>query len=312
MISMIFEQIHARKMKETVLLLLMLLMLLMLLGSGQIFSLGADYFRRNDNVDYLYVDSPEGLRIRSSPSLSGKKIGVLFDRMKVKVISIGGETTIDGIKSNWVEILLPVETLKSNSNVCGWIFGGYLADSPKPFSTRGWTDSDLKRYLCRFSWTVAPREFHEFGQDGTYRMGLLESGAGGNGAYSASMRDGTITVSAKYGDEEGEGGTETTVFRIAGIEEDKMTLKNGDAEFVFRPSFTHSYFYGFIARENVRLGRFEETSLNALMYPFSSEMVCGIERASEGYIKRSMGNLIKMGISIDNDEYKIQYDSRWK
>ena len=37
-------------------------------------------------------------------------------------ISVGEEASVGGIKSNWVKILLPLETLKSNSNVYGWIF----------------------------------------------------------------------------------------------------------------------------------------------------------------------------------------------
>ena len=37
----------------------------------------------------------------------------------VKVVEIGDETVIDGIKSKWIKILLPIETIKNNKNIYG-------------------------------------------------------------------------------------------------------------------------------------------------------------------------------------------------
>lgn len=119
--------------------------------AGSAFSLDSQFFKKNPDVEVLYVDSPEGLKVRDNPSLSAKKIDVLYDRMSVKVMSVGAETVIDGIKSNWVKILLPLETIRQKQNICGWVFGGYLTDKVKVFSTKNWTDADLKRYLSRFS-----------------------------------------------------------------------------------------------------------------------------------------------------------------
>ena len=59
------------------------LLLIMALSAKFVFAVDAAYFKNNAGVDFLYVDSPEGLRIRDTPSLSGNRIGVLFDRMKV-------------------------------------------------------------------------------------------------------------------------------------------------------------------------------------------------------------------------------------
>ena len=56
---------------------------------------------------YKYVDASSGLRVRDSASLSAKKIGVVYDRMKVKVVELGPKVTIDGISSNWVKIIMP-------------------------------------------------------------------------------------------------------------------------------------------------------------------------------------------------------------
>lgn len=94
--------------------------LVLLLCSNFLFSLDSEYFFNNKNIDYLYVNSPEGLRIRNKPDLSANKIGILYDRMKVKIISVGEETTIDGIKSNWIKVLLPVETVQAKKK-CIWL-----------------------------------------------------------------------------------------------------------------------------------------------------------------------------------------------
>jgi hypothetical protein len=286
-----------------------LLSLIVLFSSALVFSLDAGYFKNNKNIDYLYVNASEGLRIRNKPSLSGNKIGVLYDRMKIKIISVGAETTIDGIKSNWVQILLPIETIKSKADAYGWVFGGYLTDTLAPFSTKGWTDNDLQKYLSRFSWVTGPREYYEFAPDGSYLMGRLESGAGGNGEYTVSMKDKKITVKASYGDEEYESEVITEIYKITKIEEDKITLKINDNEFTLRPSLTHDYFYSPLAWGNFNPGSFELSSYNALMFSFTSDLIKNID--SKDFIKNSSHNLIRMGILIDDEEYLKNYNAYW-
>ena len=58
-------------------------------------------------VNVMSVDSKDGLRIRSEPSLRARRICVLPNDCNVIVCSLGAEEKIDGIKSAWVEILLP-------------------------------------------------------------------------------------------------------------------------------------------------------------------------------------------------------------
>lgn len=277
--------------------------------SNFLFSLDAKYFENNKNIDYLYVKSPEGLRIRNKPDLSGNKIGVLYDRMKVKIISVGKETTIDGIKSNWIKILLPVETAQAKENVYGYIFGGYMTDKFAPFSTDEWTDKDLQRYLCRFSWVTGIRSYYQFDADGSFKMGRLESGAGGYGKYTVSMKNKTITVKASYGDEDFESEVKTEIYKITKIEEDKITLNIDNREFTLRSSLTHDYFYGLLARENFNPSSFELPSYNALMFSFSSDLIKNID--SKNFVKNSMHNLIKMGIYIEDEEYKKEYNLYW-
>ncbi len=270
--------------------------------SNFLFSLDAKYFENNKNIDYLYVKSPEGLRIRNKPDLSGNKIGVLYDRMKVKIISVGKETTIDGIKSNWIKILLPVETAQAKENVYGYIFGGYMTDKLDPFSTKEWTDKDLQRYLCRFSWVTGIRAYYQFDADGSYKMGRLESGAGGYGKYTVSIKNKTITVKASYGDEDFESEVKTEIYKIIKIEEDKITLNIDNREFTLRSSLTHDCFYKFLTQKNFNPSSFELPSYNALMFSFSSDLIKNID--SKDFVKNSMHNLIKMGIYIEENTKK--------
>jgi len=283
--------------------------ILLIFCSNFLFSFDAKYFENNKNIDYLYVKSPEGLRIRNKPDLSRNKIGVLYDRMKVKIISAGEETTIDGIKSNWIKILLPIETAQAKENVYGWIFGGYLTDKLTPFSTKEWTDKDLQRYLCRFSWVKGINSYYQFDADGSFKMGRLESGAGGYGKYTVSIKNKTITVKASYGDEDFESEVKTEIYKITKIEEDKITVNRDNNEFTLRPSLTHDYFYGLLALKNFNPSSFELPSYNALMFSFSSDLIKNID--SKNFMKNSMHNLIKMGIYIEDEEYKKEYNLYW-
>ncbi|MBO4438126.1 MAG: SH3 domain-containing protein [Spirochaetaceae bacterium] len=67
------------------------------------------------------VTSFEGLKVRSTPSLEGKKLGLLEYQETVKCLSVENEKiTLDGITSNWYKI-------KSiESGLEGYVFGGYL------------------------------------------------------------------------------------------------------------------------------------------------------------------------------------------
>lgn len=66
------------------------------------------------------VDSPEGLRVRSSNSLDGKVINKYPDKLPVRIVEIDPTPVeIDGIKSFWVKI-------GHNIDPDGWVFGGYL------------------------------------------------------------------------------------------------------------------------------------------------------------------------------------------
>ena len=275
--------------------------------TGSLFGESNDYFNKNKNIDILYVNATEGLRVRDSASLYSKKIGTLFDRMVVKVVSIGNEAEIDGIKSNWVQILLPIETINTGSNVYGWVFGGYLTENLFPFSTEKWSDADLQRYLSRFSW-VSDNRYREFSPEGKYFFGLLESGMGGSGKYSVSIKNKTITLSVSYGDEEYKGPVEKEIYKILDIKEDSLLLEIKGSEVTLLPAFTNSNFWEKLARETMRFSSFDEPAMNALRFSFVTSMIKNLPIKDTTVL---WTNLIKMGIKLDNQEFIHEYNKTW-
>lgn len=87
-----------------------------------------DGFYKYDLKNVMSIDSEEGLRVRSEPSLNSSKICTLPEDFNVVVTCLGPEATIDGIKSAWVEILLPRYLWSGLEAEFGWVFGGYLKE----------------------------------------------------------------------------------------------------------------------------------------------------------------------------------------
>ena len=87
-----------RKMKKN------LLILIVFFITSILFALNSEYFN-NTKIDILYVDLIEGLRIRDTPGLTGNRIGVLYDRMVVKVVEIGDEDFQSEIKQDVFQII---------------------------------------------------------------------------------------------------------------------------------------------------------------------------------------------------------------
>ena len=67
-----------------------------------------------------YILARSGLVVRSEPSLTGKKIGLLEYNTNIKVKKITDETlVVSGIKNKWVEI--------KNNGKKGYVFSGFLS-----------------------------------------------------------------------------------------------------------------------------------------------------------------------------------------
>ena len=250
---------------------------------------------------YKYVEASSGLRVRDNASLSANKIGVVYDRMKVKVVELGPKVTIDGISSNWVKIVMPLESFKKKTSVTGWVFGGYLTDKLKPFSTAGWTDSDLTIYLTRFAWIYNGFRFMNFGANGKYEFGLMESSLGGDGTYSVSMKDKKIIAKVSYSDDSGEWvDVKTEVYEIDSILEDKLCLKyKGEMLELYPAIFSHDYFYSSLYTSNTSC----EPSLylkgyNALFYEWSRKYIDALSNKME-FNDVFYKNMKLMGIDLE-------------
>jgi hypothetical protein len=68
----------------------------------------------------MYVNAPEGLRVRNSPSIDGDRIALLDNLTEVLVIGEDENyVNIDGISGKW--------TFIEAGNIRGYVFGGYLS-----------------------------------------------------------------------------------------------------------------------------------------------------------------------------------------
>jgi hypothetical protein len=68
----------------------------------------------------MYVNAPEGLRVRNSPGLDGDRIALLDNLTEVLVMEEDeNNVNIDGISGKW--------TFIEAGNIRGWVFGGYLS-----------------------------------------------------------------------------------------------------------------------------------------------------------------------------------------
>lgn len=249
---------------------------------------------------YAYVDASSGLRVRSDASLGAKKIGVVYDRMKVKVIEVGPKVTIDGISSNWIRILLPVESIKERRTVSGWVFGGYLTEKLKPFSTDGWTDQDLILYMCRFEWR-GERYLCNFKQTRECSCGLPESSFGGSGSYKVSMINKTVDMKFEFGDDSGEWSDKREYhYKIISIEEDKIVFNNGKENITYIPAF-YSYdmlFYDFKIYEKIPSLKYDDGWIYVLCYEFGQNKLR--EFAKQGELSETLKNNCKlMGIDVE-------------
>jgi hypothetical protein len=72
----------------------------------------------------MYVNSPEGLRVRNLPNVNGDRIGLLDYLTEVKIVKEDNDiVSIEGIEGKWVNIITPIE---------GWVFNGYLTNVKSP------------------------------------------------------------------------------------------------------------------------------------------------------------------------------------
>ena len=99
-----------------------------------------------DEYEVMYVTAIDGLRVRSEPSLTAKKIDTLSFGEYVLVAKKGELVTIDGITAPWVKVAFGDESEKSYRDKNGWVFGGYLSKNEQNLGNAG---EFIKSYLKR-------------------------------------------------------------------------------------------------------------------------------------------------------------------
>ncbi len=102
------------------------------------------------NYQIAFVNANSGLRVKSAPEVTAKKIAFLPFKQEVKIVHRNNELiNVDGYENNWVKI--------QSGGVVGWVFGGYLSSKhpdelpPGANSYTGFRYSRLPKSLTRIS-----------------------------------------------------------------------------------------------------------------------------------------------------------------
>ena len=134
-----------------------------------------------------WINSSEGLQLRSSPSLDSKKISLIEDKKEINVFEIGQLDEIDGILSFWLRV-------EYNSNK-GWIFGGYTSIVP-PIIKQNIDEPELEirpenlwgtwysGYLDFPEYIEQSSFFVSFDSNGNYQCGKNFTSIGTKGKYT--------------------------------------------------------------------------------------------------------------------------------
>jgi hypothetical protein len=76
------------------------------------------------NRRIMYVNSPDGLRLRDSPGLDGTILSILKDREEVEIISFHPSSVVlDDMQGTWVNVEV--------QDQMGWVFSRYLTELPR-------------------------------------------------------------------------------------------------------------------------------------------------------------------------------------
>lgn len=149
-------------------------------------SLFADKSRFYENgkvIDTMYVNSEDGLKVRDYPSLKSNRICGLSHKMRLQVVAVGKEETIDNITDPWIEILIPNIYWK-NRDVpeYGWVFGGYLSKNQSEKGMALNTLKEKKEYLLQNGYYWSNNSyFVKFYRNGRYECFVDGTPKYGNG-----------------------------------------------------------------------------------------------------------------------------------
>ena len=93
---------------------------------------------------YMYVDSPEGLRVRKTPNAKSEVVYLLQNKSGVEVLHINNDKiNLNGVMGQWVQI-----QFNAAKTVQGWVFSGYLISDVKN-SADNWINCKSYKYRER-------------------------------------------------------------------------------------------------------------------------------------------------------------------
>ena len=253
----------------------------------------------------MYVNSPEGLKVRDNPSLSAKRICGLLNAMPVKIVEIGSETEIDGIKDNWVKILVPAYLWKNESPEYGWVFGGYLSEHKIKYDLT--STVDIKNLLMSKSWVDEKYSafLKTFCKDGTFAFSKLAAGGGDSGDFSIKDAN-TLVIKGKFYDEYGASKEYTNSLPIKIIHENRIEI-NGEYYVPYIDALSYPLEVGNHQIIDFVYGNYAERSIYDFIFlknPYNHEY-------SEKEKTEIADKLIKYGVDASGTKYEQAYDAYW-
>lgn len=266
----------------------------------------SSYFVYGKLIDTMYVNSLEGLKIRSDQTLESKKLAVIPDRLPVKIIKIGNITTIDNIKAPWIKILIPCYLWDECGTHFGWVFGGYLKTNQSEFTAHNWNSKEYITYLINKTWTLDSNEYMQlnFYSDGTYRRGIIETDIGEYGTWSISDDYDAIIFNRKGVMHED---TDETYSAHFSFSSDGSFFLDKDQYHIFFDYFDDSLSSSFYYLNKDRHNYLEELGNTSFFY----QRKCDESKIAE-YKEKCARKAIEVGVSAKGTEYADLYPLYWK
>ena len=286
-------------MKKSILLILSLLLIFPLSAKSN------KYYKNEKLINTMYVNSLEGLKVRDTPALSGKRICGLVNALPVKIIEIGNETEIDGIKDNWVKILIPAYEWKSENPEYGWVFGGYLSEQKIKYNLN--STIDIKNLLMSKSWIDEKYSalLKTFCKDGTFAFSKLAAGGGDTGEFSIKDIN-TLIIKGKFYDEYGISKEYTNSFSIKIINENRIQI-NGEYYIPYIDALSYPLEIGNHQIIDFIYGDYDGKSIYDFIFltnPYNHEY-------TEKEKTEIANKLIKYGVDASGTKYENAYDVYW-
>lgn len=263
------------------------------------------FYENKKVINTMYINSPEGLKVREKQDLKSNRICSVCHRFPVKIVAIGKEVTIDGITDPWIEILLPRYLWKSNNTPeYGWVFGGYLSKERPAFSIPE-TTSQTVDFLRFYNWQLGKNSYVAFERDNYYKEGLWGTGFGQNGKWYMTDKS-TINITMRvygYGDDD----SYLDINNNYNLEIlDEYTILFGDkkliSSFCYRDmSFEESCIYSYDINGN--------NFIQALEKLYSDEPDCF--EVKQNYTKEYFKEAIISGIDASGTSYMNDYETYW-